>query len=291
MSIGQEEILKAYKIKEKRLEYCKEYNINPRKIMTISRELITKKRVNNTLDTNKMRSWNKDDLNVAIVTLKFMFEEIYGLSPEQVDALWKDNKEDERKFLDTTVTKSLVLKIISESPKEVLKDCLFNNKKIILKTLYPEYYNHTYCSKYDVLVDVINASPTTIRDLRAAGRFKATIKGNKHNNNGTLVDEIIKEGIEVNFDIREKIRSYPDKLLFLAQSKQNHFKDLGLMRLIEARGCYASALDFYYLNSPEELQKEYFYDYIKLRNQYQRKDDVSNIINQVVNNVDELCLY
>lgn len=291
MSVNQDEVLKAYKIKEKRLEYCKEYNINPRKIMTISRELITKKRVNNTLDTNKMRSWNKNDLNIAIITLKYMYEEIYNLSPEQVDALWKDNKEDERKFLDATVTKSLVLKIISESSKETLKDCLFNNKKIILKTLYPEYYNHTYNSKYNILTDVINADATTIRDLRAAGRFKAAIKGSKHNNNGALVDEIIKEGIEANFDIREKIRNYPDKLLFLAQSKQNHFKDLGLMRLIESRGCYASALDFYYLNSSEDLQKEYFYDYLDLRNQYQKRDDISFIINQVADNTEELCLY
>lgn len=33
-------------------------------------------------------------------------------------------------FLEETVTKSLVNKICEEAPKDVIKNCLFNNKKL-----------------------------------------------------------------------------------------------------------------------------------------------------------------
>lgn len=289
---NQNELQRLEEIKIKRLEFCKEHGINPRKIMIASRELITKGRVNSTINTNKMKKWTNKELWVAIGTLQYMFQEIYNLSPEQVDALWPTKKDAERMFLEETVTKSLVNKICEEAPKDVIKNCLFNNKKIILKMIFPEYYDQTY-SHYDILEDVINAKQDTLFDLRMAGKYKGTVKSNKNNNKGKLVDEIILEGIEANFNIREKIYNYPDKLLFLSQAKVNHFKDLGFMKIIQGRGFYSSALDFYYMNSPKELQKRYFEYYKTLRGESQKKDAITEIMNNILNKIDtrdELCL-
>lgn len=89
---NQNELQRLEEIKIKRLEFCKEHGINPRKIMIASRELITKGRVNSTINTNKMKKWTNKELWIAIGTLQYMFQEIYNLSPEQVDALWPTKK-------------------------------------------------------------------------------------------------------------------------------------------------------------------------------------------------------
>lgn len=277
------DIEEKYKLlRQRRLKYCKEHNINPRRIMVATKELITKGRTGE-LDMNKMHPWTKEDFNVGIGVLKYMYEEIYELSPEKVDALWRLDKGLESEFLVSTVTKNLVEKIVSESSDKILKECLFNDKKIILKMMYPEYYLLTYNNKYDVMTDIVNASGYTLRDLKDAGRSKTAIKGNKSNSKGRLVDSLILEGFEAYFNAKG-VYDYSDKLFTLSRAKAEKINKLGMIKVLENRGCYASALDFYYLNSPVNFQKEHFREYIRLRKTSQKQDEITNLLNCFSNN-------
>ncbi len=276
-------------LKDKRMEYCKKYHINPIHITGVSKDLILKGRTSaNVLDMNKVNSWKKSDFNLAIATLRYMYSEIFDLSPEKIDALWLDDEDSQ--FLLSTATRTLVDKIISECSSNIQKDCLFNSKKIVLRLVYPEYYKATYNNKYDVLTDIINADGKTLRDLKVAGKSKTTLIKNKKDNKGTLVDELILEGLEVNFEAREKVFDYSEKLKFLANIKENHLNSLGVIKILKGRGCYASALDFYYLNSPIEKQKEYFSEYVKLRKNSQKEDEITEILNRFKENKYEYSL-
>jgi len=51
----------------------------------------------------------------------------------------------------------------------------------------------------------------------------------------------------------------------LALPKENDFYKYGFAKIIEARGCYDSPLDFYFLNSPMEYQIEHFEEYLNAR--------------------------
>ena len=77
---NQNELQRLEEIKIKRLEFCKEHGINPRKIMIASRELITKGRVNSTINTNKMKKWTNKELWIAIGTLQYILGDLQFVS-------------------------------------------------------------------------------------------------------------------------------------------------------------------------------------------------------------------
>lgn len=291
----RKDILDRYELlRKKRFEFCEAHNIIPKKLVSTAKELMLIGRTSkDTINLNKMNAWSDSQYYTAIGALRYIFEEIYDLSPEKIDALWRDeDKEAEKNFLNAVGIKGLVDKIVSESPSKnnILKDCLFNKKKIILKLAYPDYYKATYREKYDVIEEVLNATGTTYKDLLTAARSKNLVSNNKSMSMGKEVDNLIMEALEANFKAREKIIDYKDKLTFLAAYKKNHLNSFSIYKILNQRGCYSSLLDFYYLNSSVQNQIKYFNEYIELRDKYQKEDCLSEIIKTIDNNQEDFYL-
>lgn len=55
--------------------------------------------------------------------------------------------------------------------------------------------------------------------------------------------------------------------LSLAKPREAGWSKYGFVKVIEARGCYPTPLDFYFLNSPMEYQVDHIDEYIEARNQ------------------------
>lgn len=290
-----ERLLQKYEeLRENRAKFCRDHGVPQKMVMIEAKNLVLNGRTSSNFTTKKTKGWSDTEYYCALSVLKYMFDEIYMLSPEKIDALWQyEESYGTYKFLEATVTKTLIDKILSESLNrrkacEILKDCLLNEKKFILKSLYPDYYSATYNNTYDIFNDVINADGITLRDLKTNGKPRSKASHNKTYSMGNIVDSILMEAFEANFSAREKIIDYKDKLLFLAQYKKNHINQLPFFKILKSRTCYASALDFYYLNSSEELQTKYFTTYFNLRNQYQ-KNDICTTFFQAYDNNKETC--
>lgn len=290
------DIQKYDSLKRRRENYCEAHNIHKTKIISkVLPEVVglVKGKSSSSLPLSKTKSWTKEQYYIGVAVLSYMFDNVAGLSPEKVDALWEEDRINNGKsFLESTGTKSLVDKIISESlcnsvERQKFKDCLLDSKKFILKTLYPEYYKATYNEKYDVINDLVNASEDTIRNLKVVGKTKASISSNRSIQMGAVVDELILEAFEGNFKARQGIVNYKDKLIFLSQAKHFHLKQMSFIKIMYNRGCYASPLDFYYLNSPKELQDTYFEDYKKLREHSQKKDEITEILDEYENSIND----
>lgn len=275
-------------LNEARQKYCRDNNIDIKKVFwKVSAEVknLVEGKSSSTLTLVKSKPWTNEQFQIGILVLKYMYNSIFELSPEKVDALWEENKDNGGKdFLEATGTKGLVDKIVAESlynskARQNFKDCLLDTKKFILKTIYPEYYRATYNDKYDIINDVINADEDTIHNLKTLGKIKTTVVNNRSVQMGTVVDEILYEAFEANFKIRNGICSFEDKLKFLSEHKSNHLKQMSFIKIMNNRGCYASPLDFYYLNSPKEMQDLYFKDYKILRSKSQKKDEISEVLN------------
>ena len=56
-----------------------------------------------------------------------------------------------------------------------------------------------------------------------------------------------------------------DLFLSLAKPREAGWKKYGFVKVIEARGCYPTPLDFYFLNSPTEYQFEHLQEYMTAR--------------------------
>lgn len=59
--------------------------------------------------------------------------------------------------------------------------------------------------------------------------------------------------------------SISDMFYVLANPRKTGFSNFGITKIIEARECYPSLLDFYFWNSPNDFQWEHFEDYITAR--------------------------
>ena len=289
----QTQSLEKYKVlRQRREDYCKSHGIHKTKIINmVLPEVINliKGKSSSTLPLTKTKPWTNEQYYVGMAVLGYMFDNIVRLPPEKIDALWEEDRANNGKnFLESTGTKSLVDKIISESlcnsvERKKFKDCLLDSKKFILKSLYPEYYKATYNEKYNVIDDLVNADEETINNLKLVGKVKTTVTNNRSVQMGNVVDELIYEAFEGNFKARQGIVDFKDKLIFLSNAKQYHLKQMSFIKIMNNRGCYASPLDFYYLNSPKELQDKYFDEYKELRDSTQKKDEITDILNEYEN--------
>lgn len=222
-----------------------------------------------------------------IDALCFIVTRVYCLTPEQLDSIWS------RETLVRMGISALVKEIVNTADDRLKEATLFDRKQIILHECFPEYYACTYPERYEVL-EVIRASGQTLRNLRKAGKIDAgtvmtLVQSDKDTgkarlgNSGEIVDRITYHALYVylktalgTMDMGEHFQALtPPFPGFL------RLKTLGVVKIINSRGCWASLLDFYYLNSPEEIQKQYFQTYRQLRENSQDYDAISAFLSEL----------
>lgn len=239
--------------------------------------------------TSKMKS-EQNQLDIMVKTLRFIVEEMCGLTPEQFATIYstKTNKK--------IHVENLTRKISEVVSDEVKEKCLFEQKRIIFATAYPEYYREKFSdfkpdeifyAKGDLKGALVRAARICNPDAgfdtslqNNDGTFKkVNIRNGVKKTYGRFVDKIIFNAIEGVFDQSKKPEKeeyrydgfpkdevYRRMEYFVNNKWKGADKVPGCISIIKERGCYAHPLDFYFLNMPPEKQLEYVDDFMYLRN-------------------------
>lgn len=171
----------------------------------------------------------------------------------------------------------------SDRSPTILREAMFDNKKILFRLCWPEYYKEHYA--IPKAMDIFNCTgelkgnlvrasaikdfedePEQEKKILQNGKFSTAKKERKRvYNHGQEVDDIIywsMKQILPLFEMKTK-----DLYLSLAKPREAGWSKYGFVKVIEARGCYPTPLDFYFLNSPMEYQVDHIDEYIEARNQ------------------------
>lgn len=235
---------------------------------------------------SRLPSEQRKSLNIE--TLRFIVTEVYKLSPEQMDSIWANDV-----IIRMNVT-SLVKEIVSDATDSLKEATLFNTRLIVLHECFPEYYKCTYPETYDV-IDVIQASGSTLKTLCKAGRVDADRLSLKLSSadypkkraaigsgtSGEIVDKIAYNALSVFLKTATSTDDIGEHLEALAHPSILKIKSLGVTKVINARGCWKSLLDFYYLNSSAAAQTIFFEKYKRLRMETQEYDAISAFMDEV----------
>ena len=181
--------------------------------------------------------------------------------------------------------KNLTEYIIKNAPNEILKECAFENKRILFASVWKNFYDTEfsklttddifYCKgelKGGLIkaaaskIDVIYAGEDIAGEKKKDGTYK---KYHASNGNiyGQVVDKIVYSALDDIFN-RANL-SFPEKLKYLAECKktckEKNLTPPGIFSVIDARMCYECPLDFFMFNSPENLQIKYIDEYMAFR--------------------------
>lgn len=231
----------------------------------------------------KLSESQKHQLDVD--TFHFIVTEVLCLTPEQLDSIWSA-----RALVKMNL--SSVAKDIFDNASDELKEAtLFNKKLIVLHECFPDYYWCRYPERYNV-EDVICAKGTVLKDLSKAGRVNAEKVGMKMSgkradtkdntgSSGEIVDRIAYHALNVYLKSYLATPNIEEHLYVLARPNAHRIKSLGVSKIIAARGCWASLLDFYYLNSSQAAQTLFFHVYRSLRAETQEYDAITAYLNEV----------
>lgn len=234
---------------------------------------------------SKLSPYGRHKLDIE--TFRFITTEVFKLTPEQLDSIWST---------ETIVRMNLspLAKEIEEAASDEIKEAtLFNKRLIVLHECFPDYYACTYPARYNV-IDVIHATGTTLRDLSKAGRVDANKlsirfsqnqdtgknKGNT-GNSGEIVDKIAYNALSVYLKTALHTDDIGEHLETLAHPNLLKIKSLGVSKIIAARGCWASLMDFYYLNSSAAAQIMFFEKFRRLRGETQEYDAISAFMDEI----------
>lgn len=232
---------------------------------------------------NKLKNYS-----VLIDSIKYIVENIMGLTPEEYDAIYS-TKLNQDVFIDHAIRK-----LVINAPSSISTEALFDAKKILFRLCWPDYYAEHY--KKPQAWDIFNASGEIKSNLIRAGRIK------ENSFDIGDIDESLADDSELEdepvqnkngkFSVRkqERKRTYNhgeevDKLVYwsmntifslisistedlytsLANIKDTPWSNYGFVQIIEARNCYETPLDFYFLNSSQNYQLEHVEEYMKAR--------------------------
>jgi hypothetical protein len=186
---------------------------------------------------------SKDSL---IKPYRYIVQNIMGLTPAEYDAIFST-------ALNQACGLSYAERIIVENAPESIKQrAMFNQKAIFFLCVFPEYWQSTHP----------DYKPGDV--FFAKGDIKASlIRASKKN--GETVDKILYWAFSrvlpvFKFNTR-------DMFIVLAnpvKAKFNRYPILNIYNKYRAT-CYPSLLDFYFLNSPIEFQREHVDEYMEVR--------------------------
>lgn len=216
-------------------------------------------------------------LQLMIEAVKYLIEDVMGLTPEEYDAIYSTALNQK------TTLHHAIRKIANAASPTILREAMFDNKKILFRLCWPEYYKEHYA--IPKAMDIFNCTgelkgnlvrasaikdfedePEQEKKILQNGKFSTAKKERKRvYNHGQEVDDIIywsMKQILPLFEMKTK-----DLYLSLAKPREAGWSKYGFVKVIEARGCYPTPLDFYFLNSPMEYQVDHIDEYIEARNQ------------------------
>lgn len=255
------------------------------------------KDTNEKIEINLTQTKNKlghSDYQMLLLIFRTITSEVCRLSPEQLDSLWCND------LLATMQLNRITTRILNNASDESFMTCLFDKKKIILREVFPEYFEATYGNTYDI-GDVLNASGETLKNINHFSVGQTSLekdagdgeekKRSRNTNKGTrayLVDKLILKALENFFSIQNVVTT-EEKLQVLADAKAYGLKTLGLYKILKNRNVYNdSYLDFYYMKGikPEDHLR-YAKLYLSLRNNSQKeRDSVTEFMEKIVKAAD-----
>lgn len=238
--------------------------------------IFVKKRILQNDGDRDSDSTDPDKRKAAIAAVRYIVEEIMGLTPAEYDAIYSTALN--RKCM----LQNPVRRIISFAPRQAWKDALFDNKAVLFRMCWPEYYAEQFPQPNPMRVFHCtgNVRGNLIRAARikepeqaahecrilSNGKFSSVKTGNDPSvsgGHGRDVDRIIYQAMRQILPLFEM--TTPELFLSLAKPKQSGWSKYGFVKVIEARGCYQTPLDFYMFNSPPQWQMARMDDYMKAR--------------------------
>jgi hypothetical protein len=252
--------------------------IKERQLIKAIRQIILEEQKSNILDN---KSIEKSEQITEQAALNYYITKILGLSPLEF------SQQLSYYFIRQTRIEKPFNRIIENATSKEKARCLFDNNRIFLYKVFPEFYNEYYgdpkpyevfnCKdktkasliQYARTEDLNKQTKDTERAQLQNGKF-STAKSNqtkKQELYGAEIDRLIFWSMR---EIMEKAcnESTEDVLLKLGTLNKTYSTKLGKVgcfSVIKARKIYDSALDFYFLNMPPQEQEQYFDFYIKLR--------------------------
>ena len=199
--------------------------------------------------------------------------------------------------------RNLTSLIIKMAPEDLKLRCVYNNKRILFASVYPDFYKKNFapiqsediynCSG-DVKSSLKKAAGIKLSSIRDGedvleettkdGMYKTERGSQAKGLHGTEVDKLLFNTLNEMMEMGGFI-SYKSKLNFIAGVK-SFYSNLGtslpgIYSVIDSRGCYDSYLDFFFLNSDPQKQKYYFSDFMEYRSKYQEDNELLNEIYEV----------
>ena len=210
-------------------------------------------------------SSNSERLDVQIATFKHIVSDFCGLSVEEFCSLYSTA------FCKKIKTENIGRKITAQAPDSIKKECLFDQKRMLFKMVYPEYYDRAFPNIS--AVEIFLASSELKSNLVRAGRIYD--EDGEKTGYGEIVDEIVHNAITEVMKMSGNTNTV-DIMRLLANTKGLRASEEGVpgcFSIIEERGCYACPLDFYFLNLKPSDQLFVIDDYMKIRKEFRIKPE------------------
>lgn len=258
-----------YEKREEAVSKAEAFRQSPNaKVICAAKKLIFEEHQSDELNTSKTGK-----LGIIQESVKYIVEQVMELTPAEYDAIYSTVL-NQRATIDHAIRK-----IVNSAPSSVVTETLFNNKAILFKMCWPEYYEEHFPKPTPM--QVFNATGETKGDLIRAGkikelpedeekkllsngRFSSAKKERKRvYNHGKEVDKVVYWAMTSILPLFEM--TTPQLFLGLAKPRSAGWSRYGFVKIIEARGCYPTPLDFYMWNSPAEWQLEHVDEYMEAR--------------------------
>lgn len=207
---------------------------------------------------SKLKGHPYDNLCACV---KYLVENVMNITPATFYNIYNTQ------FLKEYKLYSGIMHLIDEAPEEVQKECYFNHKDILFKSVWPEFYEKNIAGSitpYDILFANNEKKDMFKSCIIRAGQVKTISSKDKGTKYGAAVDEILFDAIkEQLFAVTGQCETIPDAFYVLGEyskkKEENGGNDIAI-----SRG-YKSILDFFYLNLPEDFQVKYGLEYLDAR--------------------------
>jgi len=213
------------------------------------------------LDENITNKSNKNNKPNWVHIVKYIVENFLELTPEEYDKLYSTT------FNQQNSLDYVLRKLVNEAPAYIKSECLFSAKRIVFRLCWTDYYE-THFERI-TSYDIITAQKNVKGDLRHASK-----------NCGRAVDQLIYKAIQEVFPAMFSCTT-EELFIMLSNPKKSGIACLGCIKVIMARGCYPSPLDFYMWNSSAEYQWKYLDLYLSVREKANLPE--LNSLNLIVN--------
>ena len=207
--------------------------------------------------------------------IRYIVEEVMDIEPWEYDSIYSSA------FNQKMHIEYAIRKIVEGADSSVTRQTLFVAKQTLFAEVWPEYYKLNY--KQPGAWDIFNATGEIKAGLIRAGkpRYEKDPEegvGRAQNQNGSFSQRkkkknVVNHGEEVDrivYNAMKQIFSFieistEDLFYSLAKPKSCGWNHYGCTKIIEARKCYPTPLDFYMLNSSPEYQRAHVWEYYRAR--------------------------